>query len=226
MKKKNIVALAMGVFSLGMVGIVNATPLANIVYSNDFETPASFTSWSDAVTASSSYAGFGSTQYHGNYTESEGTTLTITGLGEHTELSLDFDLYLFSSWDGNDTTYGADYFSLAGDISGAWTFTNHQSKGQTYLGSPTERYGSSASQTQVYRDFGLNGLGKGITIGHTGDSFEITFAGPTTQTDEWWGIDNVMVSTNSAPVPEPATMLLFGTGLIGLVGSRLRKNKK
>ena len=29
----------------------------------------------------------------------------------------------------------------------------------------------------------------------------------------------------SAPIPEPATMLLFGTGLAGLVGNRIRKKK-
>ncbi len=38
-------------------------------------------------------------------------------------------------------------------------------------------------------------------------------------------LDNVVVGL-ADPIPEPATMLLFGTGLVGLVGSRLRKKKK
>lgn len=46
------------------------------------------------------------------------------------------------------------------------------------------------------------------------------------QTRNWSGVsfDNITHSSNS-PVPVPATMLLFGTGLAGLMGLNLRKKK-
>ncbi len=165
------------------------------------------------------------TQFNGHFSLNNGTTLTVAGLPSHTMLSLKFDLYLFDTWDGDNLTWGKDYFSLAGDVAFSETFTNHQAS-QSYLDSPTETYGSGSSRTDVYRMLGPTMDMSEFLITHSSDTFTVTFGGPTTQTDESWGIDNVIVtidSYNGVPVPEPATLTIFGIGLAGLGYMRRRR---
>ncbi|MGA1825259.1 MAG: PEP-CTERM sorting domain-containing protein [bacterium] len=208
--KKLLVVLCATVFVFGVVKLANALPVE--IYSNNFESSIG-SEWSDTQINYSPILG----NYHGDYYLSQGSTLTLTGIQPHTQLSLEFDLYLFYTWDGNDTYYGPDWFGLDGDIDMEWTFTNHQPEGQSYPGSPDEIYGSGSTSTHVYRGLDPTGFGDEFLISHTDQTFNVAFTGPTTQSDEWWGIDNVRVTVNSVPEPATCLLLLFGfTGLLGL----------
>ena len=66
---------------------------------------------------------------------------------------------------------------------------------------------------------GLDSLG--LTVGNLYD-FDLFFAERHTVASHF----SIDTSIALNPVPEPATMLLFGTGLAGLIGSRLRRKKK
>jgi hypothetical protein len=43
--------------------------------------------------------------------------------------------------------------------------------------------------------------------------------------DDYFAVSEIQAFGERAPVPEPATMLLFGTGLVGLVASRRKKKR-
>lgn len=58
----------------------------------------------------------------------------------------------------------------------------------------------------------------------TGTSTSLMFSAAGTSDSFGGYIDAVSLTT--APVPEPATMLLFGVGLAGLAGTQLRRKKK
>jgi hypothetical protein len=56
-------------------------------------------------------------------------------------------------------------------------------------------------------------------------SISITNIDPDVNESDIWGIDDVTYNVTSSAVPEPCTILLFGTGLGGFVVYRLRSKK-
>ncbi len=76
----------------------------------------------------------------------------------------------------------------------------------------------STSNNDQYFTYELGGLS--VTDQYFRVSLYHSDNGPWTFTDE------IDFYQESSPVPEPATMLLFGTGLAGLIGTKVRRNKK
>jgi hypothetical protein len=138
--------------------------------------------------------------------------LALEKLPPHKSVTASFDLYILSSWDGNNPHYGPDRWSLAVDDGPTLlkaTFSNNPKTGaydlsnQDYPRKNSKfQTGAAAVNTLGARFFGDSTYKLSYTFDHADDGLVLTFhsdlfEGKGTD-DEAWGLDNVKVVVHSS----------------------------
>jgi hypothetical protein len=234
------VALASGPASrlLGIataVALLSGSASAVTVYSNNFEggSTAGFSAGTIQLVPNSS------TSILGAFSQGASTTLTLTGLAAHSNVTLNFTLDVVGSMDGDgENGGGPDNFVVT-----ATPGTIFNQNFANFAGGNTQNYptepsaattGAAGVNTLGYSGFPDSGNGVqdsiysvSLSFADTSSSLSITFAGDTSEptSNEFYGLDNVVVTTDaSAGIPEPASLALLWAGIAGLGFVRRRKH--
>ncbi len=218
----------MGAVALAMAAAAPALADNGVFYS-DFSTADARVSGAGELRSVQGFAGLGvddmlfdGLMLVNDSAESARTTVTLTGLGGHSAVRVDFLLALIDSWDGlEEENWGPDSFNIA--IDGVTMFSEvFSNRGGdagrgTYDGPAVNMLAdpSSLGFNAWHLDSAIAFSGAGaLEFAHTGSTLTIEFwaSGQAWQggTDESFGIDNLSVTL--VPTPGAAGAMLLATG--------------
>lgn len=189
------------------------------VYTNDFENGVDGGIVASGVTAGWSAQNMdatplGARHFLGQFGQTDGTRLDLSGLPAHVSVTVSFDLYIINSWDGDDPDTGLDGFNVTGPngILFDHTFAVHEDQTQSYPSSQSPANTGSVEVNQLGYD---KDAVYHITL--TFDSYDsqlfLDFASYLSEelANESWGIDNVVVSVASSGIDINPTSLHAAT---------------
>lgn len=210
------------------------TSHAQQVYFNDFEGGAG-SEWSANNT---SVTPVGARRFLGEFAN-QTTTLSLGSLPIHNSLTLEFDLFVIRTWDGNNSDAGGqngpDVYktSVVGGatlldttFSNVYYFPNFNQSypNSTGMGNFAPMTGAEETNSLGYIEPGGNPADAvyhfSFSFAHSASSVQLAFTSLQTESiaNESWGLDNVRVTA----VPEPASLLV----LSALTASVLRRRRK